>query len=190
MHRTTPNLSWTFNSQKYPVSTTYLPMRSIFFRFALRLSVSEIQAHQKSEMHGMTPNLTGTLNSPKYPVYTKYLPLSSKFWSVLLYDYEFPRYKLVKNRKGTEWPKKWTWALNSQSTLHTYPWVPNFDPFRSTTSGFQYIAHFKFSIYYHVKRPKKNNNKRPRGLDALLCKLLVKRIPVMFKLSSTKILNI
>ncbi len=31
------------------------------------------------------------------------------------------------------------------------------------------------------------NNKRPRGLDALLGHLLVERIPVMFQLSSTKI---
>ncbi len=31
------------------------------------------------------------------------------------------------------------------------------------------------------------NNKRPRGLDALLGHLLVKIIPVMFQLSSTKI---
>ncbi len=29
-------------------------------------------------------------------------------------------------------------------------------------------------------------NKRPRGLDALLGHLLVKRIPVMYKFSSTK----
>ena len=30
-------------------------------------------------------------------------------------------------------------------------------------------------------------NKRPRGLDTLLGHLLVKRIPVMYKLSTTKI---
>ena len=33
----------------------------------------------------------------------------------------------------------------------------------------------------------KTKNKRPRGLDALLGHLLVKRIPVTYKLSSTKI---
>ena len=32
-----------------------------------------------------------------------------------------------------------------------------------------------------------NENKRPRGLDVLLGHLLVKRMPVRFKLSSTKI---
>ena len=33
----------------------------------------------------------------------------------------------------------------------------------------------------------KVTNKRPRGLDALLDHLLVKRMPVMLKLSSTEI---
>ncbi len=42
-------------------------------------------------------------------------------------------------------------------------------------------------ITYHMHWFGINNNKRPRGLDALLGHLLIKRIPVMFQLSSTKI---
>ncbi len=37
------------------------------------------------------------------------------------------------------------------------------------------------------RKPFDFENKRPRGLDALLGHLLVKRIQVMFRLSSTKI---
>ena len=40
-----------------------------------------------------------------------------------------------------------------------------------------------------IKKEKKEENKRPRGLDTLLGRLLVKRIPVTFQLSSTKILE-
>ncbi len=38
-----------------------------------------------------------------------------------------------------------------------------------------------------VRNDTKTCNKRPRGLDALLGHLLVKRIPVLFQHSSTKI---
>ncbi len=40
---------------------------------------------------------------------------------------------------------------------------------------------------YEQHRYENNYNKRPRGLDGLLGLLLVKRIPAMHKLSSTKI---
>ena len=41
-------------------------------------------------------------------------------------------------------------------------------------------------LLLHIKHLIKYTNKRPRGLDALLGHLLVKRIPAMYKLSSTK----
>ena len=44
------------------------------------------------------PNWTWTLNSQRYYIYTKNLPLSFKFWSFLLYDLRFSRYKVGKNR--------------------------------------------------------------------------------------------
>ncbi len=43
--------------------------------------------------------------------------------------------------------------------------------------------------HWHVIIQTVQENKRPRGLDALLGHLLVKGIPVMYELSSTKILE-
>ena len=83
----------------------------ILVRFALWLAVSDIkhvQGGQKSEVHRMTLSWTLTLNSQKYSIYNKYLPLRPKFWSVLLYDYPFPRYNMYnvgEKQKCTEWPQ-------------------------------------------------------------------------------------
>ncbi len=44
-----------------------------------------------------------------------------------------------------------------------------------------------WNVYSYVVRCNENENKRPRGLDDLLGHLLVKRMPEMYKLSSTKI---
>ncbi len=73
------------------------------------------------------PNWTWRPNSQKYSKYTKYLPLRSKFSFVSLYDYPFPRYKVVKNRKCTEWPQTELEHLTVKSTLYTlntHPWRP------------------------------------------------------------------
>ena len=85
------------------------------------------------------PKLNLTLNSQKYAIYTMTYPLRSKFSSVLLYDQPFPRYKIVKNRKCTEWSQTALEYLTVKCTLyalHTYSRGPNFGPFCST------ICHF------------------------------------------------
>ncbi len=67
------------------------PDIQIFVRFALRLTISEIQGRQKSEKHRVTPNWTWTLicNSQKYPVYTKksYKIKSAKFGEKMAWRY-------------------------------------------------------------------------------------------------------
>ena len=70
-------------------------------------------------MHRITPNRTGTLNSQQYPVYTKDLPLRPKFWSVSLYDYSFPRYRVIKNQKCTEWPQIEIEHLSQKYTIYS-----------------------------------------------------------------------
>ncbi len=48
-------------------------------------------------------------------------------------------YKVSKNQKCTEWPQTELSHLTVKSTLYTlntYPYGPNFRPFRSTTSRF------------------------------------------------------
>ncbi len=42
-------------------------------------------------------------------------------------------------------------------------------------------------INVYIKKNSPVKNKRPRGLDTLLGHMLVKRVPIMYKLSSTKI---
>ena len=49
------------------------------------------------------------------------------------------------------------------------------------------MVNLKFVKKIVIKIVNPNFNKRPRGLDALLGHLIVKRIPVMNKLSSTKL---
>ncbi len=42
------------------------------------------------------------LNHQKYPAYTKDLPQRTKFWSILLYNQRFSKYKVDKNWKCTK----------------------------------------------------------------------------------------
>ena len=85
---------------------------------------------------GMNPNWSWTLNTLKYSVYryTKYLPLRPKFWSVLLYDQRFSRYKVDETRKCTEWLQTKLEHLTAKTTLHKKKWILsrrslNFGPF-------------------------------------------------------------
>ena len=52
-------------------------------------------------------------------------------------------YKVTKLEMHRKTPN-WTWTLDSQKypVYVTYPWAPNFGPFRSTDSGFEEVAHF------------------------------------------------
>ncbi len=86
----------------------------------------------------MTPNWPWTLSNDKCSAGTKDLRLN--FWSILLYDHCFSRYKVARNRKCTEWPQTELEHLTVKRTLYTlnaYPWSPNFGLFRSTISRFQ-----------------------------------------------------
>ncbi len=59
---------------------------------------------------------------------------------------------------------------------YKYPPNPTLQPFRSTAGHFRVTGHVAT-----------NDSQEAQGLDVLLGHLLVKRIPVMYKLSSTKI---
>ena len=91
----------------------------------------------------MTPNWLWTLNSDKYSVGTKDLPLRLKCWSILLYDYWFSTHKVGRKSEMHRMTRNWTWTLNSQTvkrtlyTLLTYPWAPDFGPFRSMFRRFR-----------------------------------------------------
>ena len=108
-------------------------------RFALRLTVCKIQHIQgwrKSERHQMTSNWTWKLNSQKYSIYTEYLSLRPKFWSVLLYDWPFSRYRMYKvAAEISEMHRMSPTVLehltikSTPYTLNTYPRGPNFGRF-------------------------------------------------------------
>ena len=101
-------------------------------------------------MHWISSNLKHlTVKSTCSTLYTPntYHP-SPKFSSVSLYNQPFSRYKIVENRKCTEWPQNEleTWAVKSTLyALNTYPWGPNFTPFHSTVAPFWVNRSFWFS---------------------------------------------
>ena len=67
-----------------------------------------------------------------HPVYTEYLSLRPKFHPVSLYDQPFSRYKIVENRKCTQWPHHVS-VKSTLCTLNTHFRGQNLTPFRSTT---------------------------------------------------------
>ncbi len=102
------NLPYTLRT--YPRSPNVGLFRSTTSRFQ-DTTLSKIE---------MNPNWSWTLNTLKYSVYryTKYLPLRPKFWSVLLYDQRFSRYKVDGTRKCTEWLQTKLEHLTAKTTLH------------------------------------------------------------------------
>ena len=104
-----------------------------------------------------------TLNSQNYSILTKYLPQRPKFWCVLVYDQH--GYQDTGSPEIGNAPNDPKMNLNSQYhlavyTLTTYPWGPNFGPFRTTTSGSQDIALLKIPHGFHVKHIKKEKKKQ------------------------------
>ena len=133
----TPNWTWTLNSTMYTLNT--YPRGSSFgpCHPMTSGSVFKIQGRRKSEMHRMTSNWTWTLDSQQCSIYTKHLSLKSKY---LLYDWPFPRYKVLKNQKCSEWPQAELEYLIVKSTLYTLNTnrrSPNFGRFCSRTSRFR-----------------------------------------------------
>ncbi len=106
------------------------------------------------EMHGcqnrndrITQEWSWTLNGQKYPVYKRNLPPPPpkhtppvQIWSVSLYAQPFSKYKIVENRKCTEWPQNDLGHLAVKITLYkvyTYLRRPNVGPLHCTTSIFK-----------------------------------------------------
>ena len=90
----------------------------------------------------MTPNWPWMLNNDKCSADAKDLPLRPKYWSILLYNYWFSRYKVARKLEMHRMAPNWTGTLNSKNipytcTLITYPWYPNFGPFGFTISRFR-----------------------------------------------------
>ncbi len=89
------------------------------------------QGRQKLEMHRMTPNWTWTLNNDKYCAGTKNSGV--KFWSILLHDDWYSRYKVARNSEMHRMTPKWTWTLNSPKNSIYTKYLP-LGPFHSTIS--------------------------------------------------------
>ncbi len=116
------------------------PGAKIFVRFALWLSVSEIQGRQKLEMHRMTPNWTWTLNSQNYPIYTVNIPPEGH---ILVRFALRPVVFKIQGRQKWEIHRmtpNWTGTHNSQKyPVYTkyLPCGPYFAPFSYVTSHFR-----------------------------------------------------
>ncbi len=95
-------------------------------------------------MHWMTSEGHWTLKSQKYYIYTKYLSPTSS---------HFSRYKVVENRKCTEWRQSNLERLAAKTILYTqssYTRGQNLDPFGSKTSHFstyKFVENRKNRIY-------------------------------------------
>ncbi len=103
MHRMTSEWLWTLNSQNYHV-----------FKLAFAYK-AQILTSRPWKLYGL-----------KYPVYTKDLPLWPKFWSSLLCDQPFTRYKVVKNRKNwkcIKWPQTDLEHLTMLTVKSTVPYI-------------------------------------------------------------------
>ncbi len=127
MHRMIPNWTWnTLQSKLIYIQQILSPEAQILVCFGLRVAVPEIQARPKSEMHRMIPKWTWTLNSQKYSIYTNYILTPEVQISVrFAMNQRFSRYKVVGNRKCTEWQQNELEHLTVKRTLYalyTYPW--------------------------------------------------------------------
>ncbi len=180
MERPQNELNTWVSSQKYlHALNTFSSEAQILVCFALRLAVSKILGHQKSEMHWMTPNWASTLNSQKYFMYTTYLSLGP---ICTLHTYPWgpnfgpfcPTTSIFQDTWCTRLPKigmhrmtpNWTRTLNSQKyfiytiykylplyTVTPYRWGPNYWPF-SKDSTF-YNSPFTTMLNTQEKNKKK-----------------------------------
>ncbi len=98
MHEITSNWTWTLITVKSTLYTLNTPEAQILVRFTVRLSVSEIQGCQISEMYRMAPNWTWTLNSQKYSIYT----LNTYRWGPNFVLPHWLPYETVKKKKRTK----------------------------------------------------------------------------------------
>ena len=102
-------------------------------------------------------------------IYSEYLPEAHILVCIAL---QLAVTEIQHVQEFTEWPQTGLEHLAVKSiphTLKTYPWGSNFDPFHSTTSSFQDIAHFIIAHWlpmYHVKceKEQKKNLQKIRNL--------------------------
>ncbi len=66
-----------------------------------------------------------TLNSQKCPIYTKYVLPRPKCGFALLYDQPFSKYKVVENRKCTDWPQNDLKFVRSKYCIYTETLTPD-----------------------------------------------------------------
>ncbi len=123
---------------------TIVPESQISLRFALRPAFFNIQAIWR-QVHRMIPKWPWTLQGQRYPINVLLVSMCPKFHSVSLYDEPFSSYGPFWD-KCTEWPQNNLEPYKFKCTLYIYnycPWVPDFTPFRSTTSRFRVTGHFE-----------------------------------------------
>ena len=130
------NFFWTLCSQTYFKYSKHLPQRpkiwSVFFLDDWLFPRNKVVKNRKFTEWPQTE-----LNSQNYSLCTKNLYQRAKIWYVSLYHQRFQRYKIAENQTSIEWPQTEFEHLTVKSTLYilnTYPWGPNFRPFRSTIS--------------------------------------------------------
>ena len=144
---------WTLNGSKVPyIDTSYLSLRSkvwsIYFSLRPASSTYKVVENRKCTkwpQNGFEHvNVKSTLY--KLSAYHRGLNFDSLGWmNSHFWDTRLSRIGKI----GIHWiTSKWTWTLNSQSTMDTVgsdPRGPNFGPFHSRTIRFRYITHFIIS---------------------------------------------
>ncbi len=119
--------------------TLELPEAFNFIRILYTLN-THLRGPNVTRFHSVTSRFPDTRLSKKYNVHTECSPLRPKFHPNSLYAQAFSSYKVVENRKGTEWPQNDLNYLSIKGTLYTlitHPCGPNFAPFRSTIGRFR-----------------------------------------------------
>ncbi len=110
-----------------------------FHPFRSPTSLENRPGCRKSEMHWIASAWLWTLNCQNILYTLNYLRLRRKFSSVSLYNHSFWRFKVVENRKCTEWPQTDLEHLKKLAvesilyTLNAYPRGSNFHGFGPIT---------------------------------------------------------
>ncbi len=139
------DLKLILKNKKYKIRYIYEVLTheaQIFVRFALRPAVFKIQGYWKRKFRKCTewpqtdfeilPVKSASHTSSNCARGPNFGPISDQ-----LYDQGFSRYKVDENRKCTELLRTELEHLTVKIILYaqnTYPWGPNFGPFRSTTN--------------------------------------------------------
>ena len=147
MHRVTPNWTGRLNSQKYPMYTKYLPLRSKFWPASL---YGQGFPRYRTVYHSP---LTPMLNVPKKKVW-KLLAATCRSSGIL-------EMVFLENRQCAEWPQYDLERYNAKGTPYMsryYPRVPNYTPFCSTIARIpdNWAFWFLHSVQWWIWNLKKN----------------------------------